>query len=120
MNRYIYLVTAAVLLMLNASTVYAENSKPISLPLIETTVTAVSVIKGEPAIISIPQSALITRDGIPGVFVLENNEARFRMVRPGKISANNIEILSGLFGGEILITGELNVVRDGSPVKIIK
>ena len=120
MRRYIYFITSAALLILNASTAYAENARAVNLPLIETSVTAVTIVKGEPAIITIPHPALITREGIPGVFVLENNEARFRMVRPGKINAGRVEILSGLKGNETLVTGELNAVRDGSPVKIIE
>jgi hypothetical protein len=66
----------------------------------------------------VPQSALIERGGIPGVFVLtEEKQARFRMVRTGKTVNGRVEILSGLSGGEILVTGDLRDVHDGSPVK---
>jgi hypothetical protein len=57
---------------------------------------------------------------VPGVFVLENDEARFRMVRTGKLGATRIEILSGLFGNEVLLLGDLDQVHDGSPVRVIK
>ena len=68
----------------------------------------------------VPQSALVERGGIPGVFVLsEANQARFRMVRTGKNVNGRVEILSGLGGNETLVTGDLRDVHDGSPVKIM-
>lgn len=69
--------------------------------------------------ISIPRSALTLRNAIPGVFVVENNEARFRMVRLGKINRSRVDILSGLFGNETLLLDELDAVHDGSPISII-
>lgn len=68
----------------------------------------------------VPQSALVERGGIPGVFVLtEENQARFRMVRTGKNLNDRVEILSGLSGSETLVAGNLRDVHDGSPVKKI-
>jgi multidrug efflux pump subunit AcrA (membrane-fusion protein) len=68
----------------------------------------------------VPQSALIERGGIPGVFVLtEEQQARFRMVRTGKNVNGRVEILSGLSGSETLVAGDLRDVHDGSPVKKI-
>lgn len=68
--------------------------------------------------VSIPQTALVYRNAVPGVFVVENNLARFRMVRPGKSGARRVDILSGLFGNETLVVGDLDVVHDGSPITI--
>ena len=66
----------------------------------------------------VPQSALVERGGIPGVFVLTGEtRARFRMVRAGKTVNNQVEILSGLSGNEILVTGDLRDVHDGSPIR---
>ncbi len=68
--------------------------------------------------ILIPRAALIERAGLPGVFVMSTDgRARFRLVRPGKIQGDKIEILSGLRGGESLVVGDLDAVRDGSPIK---
>jgi hypothetical protein len=67
----------------------------------------------------VPQSALVERGGIPGVYVLtEENQARFRMVRTGKNVNDRVEILSGLRGSETLVVGDLRDVHDGSPVKM--
>jgi hypothetical protein len=66
----------------------------------------------------VPQSALIERGGIPGVFVMTGeNQARFRMVRTGKIVNDRVEILSGLSGSETLVAGDLRDVHDGSPIQ---
>jgi hypothetical protein len=66
----------------------------------------------------VPSSALVERGGIPGVFVFtDENRARFRMVRTGKIVDGRAEILSGLSGGETLVTGDLQAVRDGSLIR---
>jgi hypothetical protein len=68
----------------------------------------------------VPQSALVERGGIPGVYVLtEESQARFRMVRTGKNVNDRVEILSGLRGSETLVAGDLRDVHDGSPVKIM-
>ncbi|MDH3342903.1 MAG: hypothetical protein OEM07_04185 [Gammaproteobacteria bacterium] len=120
MKRFIYLAMSLLLLTLPFSTAYAEKSKLKNRPVIETTVITVSAETAQSPVISIPDNVLIVRQGVPGVFVLEKNEARFRMVRPGKINANRVEILSGLFGDETLISGDLKVMFDGTPVKIIK
>lgn len=66
----------------------------------------------------LPQSVLVERGGVPGVFVLtEENHARFRMVRTGKTVNDRVEILSGLRGNEILVAGDLHGVSDGSPIQ---
>ena len=66
----------------------------------------------------VPEALLVERGGVPGVFVLSaENQARFRMVRTGKTVNNRVEVLSGLRGGETLVTGDLRDVHDGSPVK---
>ena len=116
MNSRIYLKMLAVLLFINVSGLQAAEA----LPLIERQVVKISAVAGNGVLISIPRAALVVRNGIPGVFVVSNNQARFRMVRRGKIRRAKVEILSGLFGDESLIIGELKNVHDGSPVKILK
>lgn len=67
-----------------------------------------------------PRSAYVERAGIPGVFVLHEGLARFRMVKAGRAKGETIEILSGLHGTETLVLGDLQDVRDGSPVQPLK
>ena len=92
---------------------------PPSLPRVERPVLALNLKPGSTLRINIPRAALVERGGIPGVFVLnEAGEARFRLVRPGRTSGAQVEILSGLHGNETLVLGDLPAVHDGSPIKI--
>jgi hypothetical protein len=90
------------------------------LPVIESHVITLNMEPNSTKSIWIPQSLLVSRDAVPGVYVLDNNQARFRMVLPGKHSKSKVEILSGLFGNETLLSDDLDAMHDGSPVKIIK
>jgi hypothetical protein len=65
----------------------------------------------------IPRTALVTRGGVPGVYVMEQGQARFRMVRPGPQQDGMIEISAGLLGDEQLVVGDLAAVHDGTPVQ---
>lgn len=91
---------------------------PPSLPRVERPVLVLN-LKAEATLrINIPRAALVERGGIPGVFVLnEAGEARFRLVRPGRTSGTQVEILSGLYGNETLVLGDLGAVHDGSPIE---
>jgi len=63
----------------------------------------------------VPQTAIANLGGTPGVYVLApDRTARFRMVRTGKSYNGRVEILSGLAGHEVLVTGD---VHDGSPIQ---
>lgn len=66
--------------------------------------------------IAVPSAAIVERGGVPGVFVLENGMARFRMVRAVPAPGGRHKILSGLRAGEVLVLGDLREVRDGSPL----
>lgn len=88
---------------------------PLALPaLARPTATAAAPARGN---VHVPRGALVERGGAPGVFVLADGQARFRMVRVGKTVGERVEIISGLKGGEALVLGDLAEVHDGSPVK---
>jgi hypothetical protein len=71
--------------------------------------------------VTVPQAALVTRAGVPGVFVLSGEgRARFRVVRTGKDLGRDIEILAGLRGDERLVLGDLAAVHDGSAIAAVK
>jgi hypothetical protein len=110
----------AVLLSAGSGLYAADASHDRDLPVIESHVVTLNVKPDSTKPIWIPQKLLVSRDAVPGVFVLENNQARFRMVLAGKSSASKVEILSGLFGNEALLSDDLAAMHDGSPVKIIK
>lgn len=72
--------------------------------------------RGRPTL-QIPDAALTHEAGIPGVFVLQGGQARFRVVRIAARHGSEVGILSGLRGNEVLVLGALNHVRDGSPIR---
>jgi len=97
---------------------------PSFLPRVEQPVLALHAKPGNLAKLLIPRQALVERGGIPGVFVLDESgsqtpQARFRLVRTGRTSDAQVEILSGLHGDETLVLGTLADVHDGSPVTVI-
>jgi len=119
LKRIAHLLLSISLLVFNAGSVHAVGEKPNALAVLERQVVTISASSSDGLRISVPLSALTLRNGTPGVFVLENNEARFRMVRLGKTGKSQVDILSGLFGDETLVLGELDKVHDGSPITIL-
>ncbi len=72
-------------------------------------------------LITAPSSAIVTRNGIPGVFLFQGGMARFAMVKTGKTHGDNTEILSGLMAGDRVILGpreQLGRLHDGSVVAL--
>ena len=119
MNKFIFLMVFSSSLFFNAGLANAEDSMANAAAVIARPVVKISAASAGDLFISIPRAALLVRNGISGVFVVEKNEARFRMVRSGKKDADKVEILSGLFGDETLLIGELEAVHDGSPVTVL-
>lgn len=119
MNRFISLIVFSSSLLFNAGLVNAVDTKANTTAAIARPMIKISAASAGDLSISIPRAALLVRNGISGVFVLEKNEARFRMVRSGKKNADKVAILSGLFGNETLLVGGLEAVHDGSPVTVL-
>lgn len=93
--------------------------KPTPFPTLPTLDRPVQVVPAAvtDALITVPPAAVVRRSGIPGVFVLQQGLARFRMVRPGKLVDGRLQIISGLTGSETLVLGDLNPVHDGNPIR---
>lgn len=90
-----------------------ERPAPVERPVYE--------LKGDKTRIRVPSAALIERGGVPGVYVLSpESEARFRMVRPGRVTGAETEILAGLAGEEILVLGDVESLHDGTPITAVK
>jgi|EndMetStandDraft_5_1072996.scaffolds.fasta_scaffold04423_4 HlyD family secretion protein len=86
----------------------------------------------------VPIQALVVRDierkpgqapkaGEPrdeeGVYLMEDGKARFQAIKTGLMGELSIEIVSGLRGGETIITGpfkSLRTIKHGDPVKLEK
>ena len=114
---FTYTAILAALIFLSACREPAATP-PLSLPTMERPVITLK-ISNDPsrkARILIPRGAYVERGGLPGVYVLQEGQARFRMVHVGKMNSGQLEILSGLAGNETLVLGDLADVHDGSPI----
>ncbi len=126
---------AALLLLLAMGLAACAQRTPVpptTPPVLERPVLAMRARDAERVLV--PTAAVVTRAGIPGVFVLTRAsafppvprdaadhplpQARFRMVKTGKQVRDQVEALSGLSGDETLVLGELATVRDGSPIVV--
>jgi len=72
---------------------------------------------GPPRIV-VPQSAVVTIDGRPHVFVLERDVARVRAVVLGEVRSGRVVIESGLASGERIVDGPPDTLRDGERVRM--
>jgi RND family efflux transporter MFP subunit len=66
--------------------------------------------------LSVPASAVSARGSVDRVFVVENAEARLRMVSVGEQRAGQVEILAGLSSGERIVLAPPSELRDGTLV----
>lgn len=72
--------------------------------------------------LSIPANALFSVRAEEGfVFVVPpgSTRAKARLVRLGRVDDRSIEVLAGLQSGERIVTGNVDRLRDGSPVRVI-
>lgn len=116
-------MTRAALLALAVVALAACGRKPEpppQLPQLERPVLALAATAKTPSGVLVPRAAYVERAGVPGVFVLHEGLARFRMVKAGRTKGEDVEILSGLTGTETLVLGDLKGVRDGSPLQPLK
>jgi RND family efflux transporter MFP subunit len=75
------------------------------------------VSEPRPALL-IPASAVAERGQLTGVFVLEGERLRWRLVRTGRQVGERIEILAGLHPGEQIVIDGIDRARDGSRVEL--
>jgi RND family efflux transporter MFP subunit len=72
---------------------------------------------GQNSALRVPLRALIQRGQLEIVYVVEEQVARARLVRSGKRSADEVEIISGLESGQQVVTDGNRTLVDGQPVK---
>lgn len=72
---------------------------------------------GERQALLIPESALVRRGQLEGVYVVHNGAAMLRLIKTGKRYGRNVEVLSGLTPGDRIVTAPGPGIGDG--VKII-
>jgi RND family efflux transporter MFP subunit len=64
----------------------------------------------------VPTTAITFQEGQPGVFVVENERARRRLVTVGMSDDISSEILSGLVAGEVVVVDDPALLSDGMRV----
>jgi RND family efflux transporter MFP subunit len=68
--------------------------------------------------IHLPYSALVVRGQLETVFVVEKQHALLRIVRTGKRTHTEVELLSGIVAGESVVIEGAEQLRDGQPVTL--
>jgi multidrug efflux system membrane fusion protein len=79
----------------------------------------VSIPIGEQKAIIVPPTAIHTRAGLIGVFVVtEAGRAQFRMVTVGELVPQGRVVLSGLFSGDLVIVSEERPLANGMKIQV--
>lgn len=78
----------------------------------------VSIPVGHSGMILVPDSAFIHHGELTGMFLVEKDgTARFRLIRTGRTFGDQVEVLSGLHGGETYVIRPSHAIEDGVKVE---
>ena len=78
----------------------------------------ISLSTGSESIISIPDSAIVDRNGLTGVYIIDKaNSAQFTIITIGKKINNRIEVLSGLQDNQRIIANKVDGITAGSVIR---
>jgi RND family efflux transporter MFP subunit len=69
-------------------------------------------------VLAVPRAAIVDTEGRRGVFVVDNDTAKFREVRTGLADADWVEVLDGVEEGTRLVTTGALAIRDGDRVTV--
>lgn len=73
---------------------------------------------GERQGILVPRRAVVERGALTSVWVVDGrNIARMRLMKPGMVQGDRIEVLAGLAAGERVVTGGVEKVVEGAEVR---
>lgn len=80
---------------------------------------SVLIPSGKREAILVPRSAVVEKGQLEGVYtVAENGTATYRLVRTGREYDGNLEVLSGLRDGDVVIVEGAGRVTDGASVEV--
>ncbi len=65
----------------------------------------------------VPREAVVTHEGVTGVWTVRDGKAAFRVVKTGAATDGEIEILSGISAGDEVIVQGQEHLREGQPVE---
>jgi multidrug efflux pump subunit AcrA (membrane-fusion protein) len=75
-------------------------------------------ISGQRQALAIPKTAISQRGQLTGVFVVDQSGlARLRLIKTGRPFGDNVEILSGLKAGELIVINGPATIQDGTRVR---
>jgi RND family efflux transporter MFP subunit len=73
---------------------------------------------GEQSAVVVPEDAVVSRGQVRLVYAIEGGHARGRLVTLGQTRDGMVEVLSGLAGGERIVSPASLAMTDGSPVEV--
>ena len=73
----------------------------------------------QPSVV-ISANALVPSGIEPRVVVVENNKVRYQAIVPGRDFGDQVEVIKGLKGGEMLVVNPIESLRDGQQVETRK
>jgi RND family efflux transporter MFP subunit len=76
-------------------------------------------VLGEQAVLTLPQSALLLRDGFAYVFRIEGSKVRQAKVETGRRQGDRVEVKAGLQAGEPVVTQGVGFLADGDTVRVV-
>ncbi len=74
-------------------------------------------VRERPALLVV-DGAVVRRGQIESVFVIEEGVARLRLVKTGRRHNGQVEVISGLSGGEKVASKDAHLLRDGAAVEV--
>lgn len=78
------------------------------------------VAKANTNVIMVPNTSIVHKDQLTGLYTVSNGTALLRWVRLGKIYGDNVEVLSGLAANEEFIVNIEGKLFNGAPVTVSK
>ena len=76
-------------------------------------------VRERPAVL-VAEGAVVRRGQIESVFVIEEGVARLRLVKTGRRHNGQVEIISGLAGGERVASKDAHLLNDGALVEVAR
>jgi RND family efflux transporter MFP subunit len=74
-------------------------------------------VRERPAVL-VAEGAVVRRGQIESVFVIEESVARLRLVKTGRRHNGQVEVISGLSGGEKVASKDAHLLKDGAAVEV--
>ncbi|MFG6462532.1 efflux RND transporter periplasmic adaptor subunit [Roseateles sp. DXS20W] len=75
-------------------------------------------VLGESAALTLPQSAVLLRDGFSYVFRIDGTKVRQQKVQIGRREADRVEVRSGLAAGAAVVESGVGFLADGDTVRV--